>query len=291
AAVDLVGELRKEDGLGLRFSASQSLRQSVTALTAGMDWPLSTLVLGLDAGYSSRSGLCAGAAVSFSLARDPRAGHWRMRKAAGSGQGAVSARVYLDRDGNGRFDPGDQPLPGIGFTLAGHRHDQVTGGDGKAWLVLPSYRPVALALDESTFGEVSWTPERGPVVLLARPGLTWTEDLPVLATADLDGVVLLREEGGGTRPVANVRLQLLDGIGKLVQETKSQFDGFYLFEKLRPGRYVLRADPEQAARLGLRAAEREITLASGESQTGLELLLERVGAGGKSELSPPPSSG
>ena len=104
----------------------------------------------------------------------------------------------------------------------------------------------------------------------------------MVAAADLDGVVLLREAGGTrpvSRPVSNVRLQLLDGAGELVQETRSQLDGFYLFEKLRPGRYVLRADPEQAARLGLRAAERELTLASGESRSGLELLLERVATG------------
>lgn len=274
SSLDVVGDLRRQSGLGFRFSVSQSLRQSGTSVTAGVDRPLTSLVLGLDAGFSSRSGLRLSGSLSFSLARDPRAGSWRMRRAAGASQGAVSARAFLDLDANGRFDSGDRPLPGVGFTMDGRNHEEVTKADGTAWLPLPPYRPIRLTLDERTLEDVSWAAERDPIVLLARPGMTWTEDIPVVATADLDGTVSFRE-GQGARPASNVRLQLLDGTGEVVEEARSQFDGFYLFEKVRPGRYVLRIDPEQAARLGLRPAEREVILGSGGSQSGVEILLER----------------
>lgn len=46
---------------------------------------------------------------------------------------------------------------------------------------------------------------------------------------------------------------------------KSSFDGFYLFEKIKPGKYRLQIAPAQIARLGLaQTATIEIEIVGGE---------------------------
>ena len=37
----------------------------------------------------------------------------------------------------------------------------------------------------------------------------------------------------------------------VVGEARSAYDGFYLFEQVLPGHYLVRLDPEQSVRLGL----------------------------------------
>ena len=66
--------------------------------------------------------------------------------------------------------------------------------------------------------------------------------------------------------------------GAVVQEAKSQFDGFYLFEKVRPGRYTLRVAAEQLERLRLTAvpADMKVDLRSGEVRSGVDVVLAPV---------------
>ncbi len=80
--------------------------------------------------------------------------------------------------------------------------------------------------------------------------------------------------------MSKVELQLLDGAaGEVVQEVSSAFDGFYLFERVLPGRYTLRVNPDQLARLHLASpGEREITLGSGEVVSGVDLVITEAAA-------------
>ena len=76
------------------------------------------------------------------------------------------------------------------------------------------------------------------------------------------------------QPVSNVNLRLIDSNGKVVEEVKSQFDGFYLFSRVVPGSYILQVDPEQLQRLQLNASyDRGIELGAGEIRNGLNIVL------------------
>jgi hypothetical protein len=61
----------------------------------------------------------------------------------------------------------------------------------------------------------------------------------------------------------------------MVQEVRSQFDGFYLFERVRPGRYSIQVEPGQLERLQLesRIEAAKIELRSGEILRGIEIVL------------------
>ncbi len=274
AGLDLTGDLEPRPGLGATFGLSHSLADGgSSALIAGVDWRREVFNLGINAGVTSDGSVRAGASLSFSLGREPRAGRWRMRAGGGSGQGAVSARVFLDRDGDGRFGDGDQPLEGVRFEVDGARQAAATGADGVADLRLPCYRHVDLAVAEGTLGDPYWVPRVEGLGFIPRPGVTWTADFPVVSTGEIDGTVFLRR-GEAKKELSNVRLQLVGAGGEVVREAKSQFDGFYLFDRVPAGRYLLRVDPEQAKRRRLRAPERQIELASDQVVSGVDLAVE-----------------
>ena len=107
---------------------------------------------------------------------------------------------------------------------------------------------------------------RGPPAML---------EFPVVSTGEIDGTVY-RGKGEWASAVSDAVIQLVDTGGKVVSEVKSAFDGFYLFSYVRPGTYILRVDPDQAARLNLIApSPRQIEIMAGRHNPlgrGLRLL-------------------
>ncbi len=100
---------------------------------------------------------------------------------------------------------------------------------------------------------------------------------PVTATGEVGGTAFLRR-GDELREVANVQLQLVDAGGNVAKTVKSEFDGFYLFDLVPPGTYLLGVAPEQVERLKLRAPPaREIAIeADGNIVSGIDFVLDRA---------------
>ena len=66
-------------------------------------------------------------------------------------------------------------------------------------------------------------------------------------------------------------MQLLDTNGELVKEVETAYDGFFLFDFVTPGRYTLRVDPDQMARLQLEVPPvRDVVVADGEILNGMD---------------------
>ncbi|HYG61861.1 MAG TPA: carboxypeptidase-like regulatory domain-containing protein [Thermoanaerobaculia bacterium] len=271
--------LQAETSLGRnlagRLGLSQGLGESRTSLSAGLDWKRDGFLLGATLGVTSRGRVELGGALSFSLGRDPQAKRFRMRGAAGASQGAVSARVFLDADHDGRFGPGDTPLPGVRFESGSAMPAATTGKDGIAWIQVAPNHPVDLSIAEKSLADPAWVPARRGVSFVPRPGAARAVDFPLVVTGEIEGTVHLRR-GDERSEASNVRVQLCDAAGEVVQEVRSQFDGFYLFERVAPGRYTIRVEPGQLERLRLtaRIEAPAIELRSGELHrgAGIELL-------------------
>jgi hypothetical protein len=51
-----------------------------------------------------------------------------------------------------------------------------------------------------------------------------------------------------------VNVQVVNAAGEVIAEVMSSFDGFYLFTRVPPGKYIVRIDPEQLERLEVNAS-------------------------------------
>ena len=86
------------------------------------------------------------------------------------------------------------------------------------------------------------------MVVTPRPGVAVAIDLPLVSAGEVDGTLV--RGGGGS--LEGVDLELLDVEGRVAAKTRSDFDGFFLFEGVPYGRYTIRIASlsAEATRLG-----------------------------------------
>lgn len=245
-----------------------------------------TLALNLNRSFgtfSLRTGFTRNTAGAFSgalqlftsMARDSRAEQWRFSVLPLGGNGAASVRAFLDKNLNGVFDEGDEPIPGATFRINGSTAPPKTDAGGFAYLErLNSHRSVSVELNPASLEDSQWSPARPGVTLIPRPGRIATIDFPVIVTAELDGYVSL-ERNGQQRGVSDVLLNLYDEKGTVVASARSTGDGYYIFSGVRPGRYRIGVAPELIQRLRLEPVDDELVTVSadGNPTDGIDFVL------------------
>ncbi len=209
--------------------------------------------------HSETLGWSASLTVDVAAGWDPLARRTRLASRSIGAMGAASALVFVDRDLNGAFTEGDEPVPGVRFFVNGASRTAVTDATGRA--VVDRLRPhelTEIALSESTIGDPYLRPTVGGVVVVPRPGKFAVAAFPLVSTGDVVGEVRL-VEAAGSRPYGGIRLQAVDAAGGIEGEAISSYDGFFEMPGVRSGTYELRIAPAQAETLGL-ALEAPITI-------------------------------
>jgi hypothetical protein len=273
---------------GLKLAVSHQFAGG-TFLDLGLGWtfPQVELVGGLRYRPSSKE-IAAHIGLRFSLdwldgGAFPRVDHQPI-----ASRGVARARVFVDRDHNGIYSPGDQSLPGV--HLKPDRRKEETDEDGFVTVSgLAELRPTPVTLQEDSLPDLFLRPTVPGYRVVVRPGAPVQLPFPVVWVSDVEGQVLLTEEqmaGAsssstlGTRGLGNVEILVLDQGGQEVRRVRSEFDGFFAVTGLPSGRYTLTMDPDQAARFGLH--DHGGTAVSLQDDTavlsGIELRLTEVAA-------------
>ncbi len=217
-------------------------------LTAGYTRRFDEFSLRGDAFVTSRGGVGAAVQLAFSLGPDPVSGGIRVtnNKLARSGQAAVT--VFRDDNGNARRDPGEELLPDVLVEAGLRRTDAITGENGRAIVDdLRPFRPVLVGIDETSLDDPFLAPSTKGVVLTPRPGVVAQIELAISPTGEIEGSIL---NPSGTQQ-SGVRLELVDNRGAVAAETISEFDGFFLFQRVPYGQYRLRVAEEAATTLNV----------------------------------------
>ena len=251
--VALSGDWKLNSSLNARAGISKELTESgLTSYTAGVNSDFEIVAAGLEGTYDTGGNYSAKLKLSYSWGKDAADGGLRVASKATAERGTMTARVFRDLDGNGIFTEGvDEPLEGVSFASGRTKLKQKTNANGIAFITsLDTFEPVNFEIDKGTLEDPYWIPTPEGVEVTLRPGVPGHVDFAVVTTGEIDGVIY-RNEGKWSKPVSDVVVQLIDKNGDIAQEVRSQYDGFYLVEFIRPGTYQLRIDPEQLARLQL----------------------------------------
>lgn len=222
---------------------------------------LDTLAVALTGEAATDGSVAFGVNLSFSL--DPRRGLDFSRKPLAQA-GSVRALVYRDLNDNGVHDAAEplekDALVTTGTVLAEHgtdsRGEVMIGG-------LAAYMPIAVGLDTTSLADPSLIPKTALQVIVPRPGIPSEIEIGLVGGGDVEGA-LLKNGGLGFE---GVDLEMVDGSGKVVATARSDFDGFFLFQRVPYGEYRLRVAQSSAsagkiqAELGVRvkvSAERPV---------------------------------
>lgn len=182
--------------------------------------------------------VAAGLDLAFSLGPDPRAGGGlRVSSSRLAAQGQALVRVFRDENGDGIRQPGEARAKDVEI-LAG-RTAVYGKTDANGELVveeLAPFQPVLVGIDASSLGDPLIQPASPGTVVTPRPGVSVVLELPLVAAGEVDGT-LVKDGGGG---LEGVDLELVNASGMVVGRTRSDFDGFFLFEGVPYGSYALR---------------------------------------------------
>jgi hypothetical protein len=193
--------------------------------------------------------VAAGLNLAFSIGPDPRSGRGiRVTADKLAAQGSVLARVYRDVNGNRMRDAGELLEKEVQVAAGRVPVDRLTDLRGEVVIDgLEPFQPVLIGIDASSLPDPFVQPSTPGVVVTPRPGVAVPVELPLASAGDVDGTLV--KAGGGR--LEGVDLELVDGEGIAIARTRSDFDGFFLFEGVPYGRYTLRIEKlaAEAARL------------------------------------------
>ncbi|MEE4348938.1 MAG: hypothetical protein V2J26_01795 [Pacificimonas sp.] len=170
-----------------------------------------------------------------------RFGHVTSEKLASHGQ--VAARVFTDSNMDGAWQSDEPVHEGVKLKRNNFSAGE-TGPDGAAILTgFPSGQRARVEIAGGSLPDPFLLPAAKPTVVKARRGITTRVDIPLTPTGEIEGVLFM-----GQRALPGAALVLKDDGGAIVARTRSEYDGFFLFETVRYGRYrVELADTSLAA--------------------------------------------
>ena len=192
--------------------------------------------------------VAAGLNLAFSLGPDPRNGKLRFssNKLANSGQ--ALAIVYRDNNRDGKRQANEELVENVELTAGQSTALSPTDANGRSIIDnLEPFRPVLIGIDSSSLPDPYVQPALPGVVITPRPGIAATVELPLVSAGEVEGTLM--REGGA--PLAGVGLELLDVEGRVTHQTQSEFDGFFLFEGVPYGAYLLRIQTLSAQAIGV----------------------------------------
>ncbi len=234
----------------MRLGATRTFSNKDVALQAGLTarLPFASATLGGD--WSTGQGRWrVGLQFNFGLARDPLRGRYRMTPPGPANGASAALLAFIDANANGVRDSGEDAVPGVAVEGGGLK--AVTDAQGRAFVTgLGDGSIATLRADVSGTDTMFVSPPPQNIMFAARAGGMTTIPYPMVPTSELVARIGFRRKDGALSGLSAVKLRLVSAKGKVVQGV-TEFDGSAVFDEVKPGRYAVEIDPDQAARLGM----------------------------------------
>ena len=188
----------------------------------------------------------AGINLNFSL--DSSRGGFKLTNQRLASSGIVEARVYRDFNDNGLKDASEPWEQGATITTGQQASEEATDKNGVVRVGgLQPFQSIAIGVDTSSLADPTLTPRKALQVIVPRPGVAAKLEIGLVGAGDIEGI-LVQDDGRGFE---GLDVELIDGAGKVVASTRSDFDGFILFERVAYGRYTMRLSKDSANAAGV----------------------------------------
>lgn len=188
----------------------------------------------------------AGINLNFSL--DASRGGMKFTSQRLAATGSVEARVYRDNNDNGVRDHGEPWEKGALITTGNRVSEDSTDKNGAVRVGgLQPYRAIAVGIDTESLSDPSLAPKKALQVIVPRPGVAAEIEIGLVGAGDIEGV-LVKDDGSGFE---GLDIEMVDATGKVVATTRSDYDGYFLFERVAYGRYGFRLKAESADAAGV----------------------------------------
>lgn len=202
---------------------------------------MNSFALALTGEAATDGSIALGVNLNFSL--DPAHGLSLSRRPLAQA-GAVRATVYRDLNDNGVRDSSEPLEKGAVITTGSVLSEKPTDAKGAVTIGgLTAYQPIAVGLDQTSLADPMLVPKKALQVVVPRPGVPADVQIGLVGGGDIEGA-LVKSGGLGFE---GLDLELVDSAGKVVGTARTDYDGFFLFERVAYGRYAIRISKDSAA--------------------------------------------
>lgn len=196
----------------------------------------------VDATWSSRFGASIMARASTSFGPYGRDGKYMMSSDPLRNLGPITSFIYHDVDYDGTFSDGDIPVPDTKINVGRRQTKEETDEAGYLAEINPATGGVLnVSVARNSIDDPYLEPATQGYSIFPRPSVVHHLEFPLIETGAIDGTLRWATDG---EPIGGLKLQLMDGEGEFVQSSVTAADGYFTFEKIPPGSYTIRADPE-----------------------------------------------
>ena len=207
----------------------------------------------LDVDWDRNDGWRGFVRTSTSLAPYDENGDYIFSSRNLSQRTALNGQAFLDKNDDGFFNDGDEPIEDAIINI-GRSGTDLSNAAGIAHYTGPiqdEYQNISL--DHDSLGDPFLVSQNTGYNAVLRPGTVTNLQFPVVQTGLIEGTIFT--ENGA---LAGVKIQLLNTAGEVLDTTTTAFDGYYTFEYLQAGDYIVRVDPVHDK---IKVASNKITLA------------------------------
>jgi len=186
----------------------------------------------------------------------------------------VAGRVFLDQNQNGRYDPGEPPVPGVRVIVGSQPVVSDSSGAFRVWDLMP-FEPVDVLVDSLSIDSPLLVPAFATATLIPNPNRFRTLDVPIVAAGVIEGRVW-RVIGGAREPMNALVLVLTERRTGARRRFASFSDGTFYLMGVKAGDYELTVDDASLAGVALAASPLHFTMtpeAVSAGRAGLDLLL------------------
>ena len=164
------------------------------------------------------------------------------------GKGGFLLYPFLDLNGNGELDKGEKKvfLPSVkvsGAKAIISKKDSIV-----RVFDLNAFRNYNVEFLDTDLNNIAWRFKHKTYKIFVDPNQYKRVFIPVFTVGEINGMVYLGSRGQG-----RITIQILDEKENIVVETLSEFDGYFNYLGLKPGKYTVRVNPEQLKNLNYKA--------------------------------------
>ncbi|MEO8294024.1 MAG: carboxypeptidase-like regulatory domain-containing protein [Gemmatimonadota bacterium] len=186
----------------------------------------------------------------------------------------VSGQVFLDANGNGHHDSGEELLPDVRIRVGNISALSDSQGRYRVWDLLP-FEPVLVVVDSASLPSPLWVPMYSAVSLEPGPNQFRDLDMPIAPGGLIEGRVI-RSSDAGPIGIGGVTLFVTDRKTGVRRNVMTFSDGDFYLMGIKPGDYEITVAESVTSRLMMSADAVRFTMKAsrdGESLEGLEVIL------------------
>jgi hypothetical protein len=250
SALTLTADRALTERTALRFGLGRTFGDDAsTSFQAGAIFRLPHADLAVSGDYAvPGNDWRIGLQLAFGLAFNPIEQHYEVTRPGPASGGTVALHSFVDRNGDGVYQPGEPPVPGV--VVSGGEKPVTTTINGQAFVTGIGAAPVAqvqVNLDEVDNPYLQAPPHA--VEFQPRAGNVLVIPYPLTPTGEVMARIMYKQDDGRMVGLSAVQVIVTRESGGPPVTGSTEFDGSVDFENLPAGTWRLELDPEQARRL------------------------------------------